>query len=113
MEKRRCAAWHSGRDRKFPNKNTAVLKPVGVSDGDAGKRPSSRATPIIARTRPGPNACGRKAIAIIGARIGLGTRSTAWTTASVPGGANVSAGGALRSLQRTLLAPARSVGQFF
>jgi hypothetical protein len=49
-------AWgtvrHSGRVHRSGIKCTAVPRPVGASDGDAGNRPNGRATPTTARTRP-------------------------------------------------------------
>jgi hypothetical protein len=77
----RPAASHSGHVHRSRIKCTAVSRPVSARDGDAGSRPSGRATPTTARTRPGRSERGHKCIATTGASIGAHIRNTARTIA--------------------------------
>ena len=96
----RPAASHSGRVHKCRIKCTAVPRPVSARDGDAGSRPSGRATPTTARTRPGRSARGHKCIATTSASIGARIRNTARAIAVRRDNGNAIAGSAWRGLQR-------------
>ena len=96
----RAAAKYFGRVRKFPDKNSAVLKSVSVPDGDAGSSPSAKAMRIIARTRLWLSEDGHRVIAITGASIDAHTRNTARPTATAHGSGNAPGDG--RRLQPCL-----------